>query len=111
MTSRCLRRPKGITTCGSGHTVHKHPAHQAKPSPQQAALRNELIECIRSAMTTLRDRERLILTLRYVEGLKCQKIADILNIGMSAVKMRIHRARLVVRQVSTRICRQFLLVG
>ena len=54
---------------------------------------------------TLRDKERLILTFRYVEGLKYQKIADILNIGMSAVKMRIHRARLVVRQVSTRICR------
>jgi DNA-directed RNA polymerase specialized sigma24 family protein len=43
-----------------------------------------------------------------VEGLEYHTIADILSIGMSAVKMRIHRARLAFRQVFVRICREFL---
>jgi RNA polymerase sigma-70 factor (ECF subfamily) len=77
-------------------------------SPEQSALRNELIECIKDSMMALRDRERLVLTLRDVEGLEYQTIADVLSIGMSAVKMRIHRARLAFRQVFARMCRDFL---
>jgi len=80
-------------------------------SPEQAVLRRELIECIRDTMMALQDCERLILTLRDVQGLEYQKIADILDVGTSAVKMRIHRARLAFRQIFARICEEFLPSG
>lgn len=81
---------------------------QSRISPEQAALRSELIECIRDTMMALREKERLMLTLRDVEGMEYQRIAEILNIGMSAVKMRIHRARLAFRRVFATICREFM---
>ena len=77
-------------------------------SPEQALLQHELVECIQDALMGLRDKERMILTLRDVEEMEYQIIADVLNIGMSAVKMRIHRARLAFRQIFARICKEFL---
>ena len=77
-------------------------------SPEQALLQNELSECIQDALMALRDKERTILTLRDVEEMEYQTIADVLNIRMSAVKMRIHRARVAFRQVFARICKEFM---
>lgn len=88
-----------------------HLTHLGQPwetSPEQAVLRRELLECIRETMMALQARERLLLTLRDVQGLEYQKIADILNISMSALKMRIHRARLAFRQIFARLCEEFL---
>jgi RNA polymerase sigma-70 factor (ECF subfamily) len=84
---------------------------QGEFSPEQVLLQHELGECIRDALMALRDKERTILTLRDVEELEYQTIADVLDIGMSAVKMRIHRARLAFRQVFARICKEFLPVA
>ena len=81
---------------------------QGDRSPEQALLQNELVECIQDALMGLRDKDRTILTLRDVEEMEYQTIADVLDIGMSAVKMRIHRARLAFRQIFARICKEFL---
>jgi RNA polymerase sigma-70 factor (ECF subfamily) len=81
---------------------------QAPITPEESAVHVELVDCIRSTMMSLQDKERLVLTLRDVEGMEYQKIADILDLGMSAVKMRIHRARLAFRQVFASLCRDFL---
>jgi len=81
---------------------------QTPVTPEESAIRGELVDCIRNTMMSLQDKERLVLTLRDVEGMEYQTIASILDMGMSAVKMRIHRARLAFRQVFASLCRDFM---
>jgi len=105
------RRPQRVAADIAEAEEAKYPiriAERAEPTPEQAALRRELIECIRDTMMALRDKERLILTLRDVQGMEYRQIADVLTVRIGAVKMRIHRARLAFQQAFARICREHL---
>ena len=45
-----------------------------------------------------------MLVLRDIEDRPYQEIAEILKLGLSAVKMRIHRARLAFQQALDKVC-------
>jgi RNA polymerase sigma-70 factor (ECF subfamily) len=78
---------------------------QARPlTPEQVALARELKECIESALLDLDAGERAVLVLRELEECSYQEIADMLRIGLSAVKMRIRRARLAFQQLFLQLC-------
>ena len=63
-----------------------------------AVLRKELGEILREAVASLPDEYRAIFTLRDVEGLSNQEVADILGLTLAATKTRLHRARLFLRE-------------
>ena len=44
-------------------------------------------------MEQLQEKERLVLIMRYLDGMSIKQIATILNLGESAVKMRLKRSR------------------
>jgi RNA polymerase sigma-70 factor, ECF subfamily len=73
-------------------------------TPEEAALRRELQRCIAAVLAQLNSVERAIIVLRDFEDRSYQELADSLNIGLSAVKMRIHRARAAFQQLFDRIC-------
>jgi len=73
-------------------------------TPEQAALRRELYACLQAALTNLDPSGRAVLILRDVEGRPYQEIAAGLKLGLSAVKMRIHRARLAFQQLLDQVC-------
>lgn len=73
-------------------------------TPEQAALRRELYACLQAALTRLDPSGRAVLILRDVEGRPYQEIAASLKLGLSAVKMRIHRARLTFQQMLDQVC-------
>lgn len=73
-------------------------------TPEQAALHRELRECLEDTLQQLDLAERAVLVLRDVEGRPYQEIAEVLAVGLSAVKMRIHRARLAFQQLFESIC-------
>jgi RNA polymerase sigma-70 factor, ECF subfamily len=73
-------------------------------TPEEAALRHELQRCIAAVLAQLNSVERAIIVLRDFEDRSYQELADSLNIGISAVKMRIHRARAAFQQLFDRIC-------
>lgn len=54
----------------------------------QANLSGEVQE----AIETLSAKERQILTLKFMSGLTIQEISDVMEIGLSAAKMRLYRA-------------------
>ena len=60
-------------------------------------LRKELARELRNAVASLPEDYRVIFTLREVEGLSNQEVADILGISLAATKTRLHRARLFLR--------------
>ena len=73
-------------------------------TPEANALQRELRRCIEVTLHELDDDGRAALVLRDVEGRSYQEIADSLKVGLSAIKMRIHRARLAFQRVFDRVC-------
>jgi RNA polymerase sigma-70 factor, ECF subfamily len=69
----------------------------AAPQPEEAARRRELTDAVASALGELPMDYRLVLTLRDVEGLSAEETAGILKLSVPAVKSRLHRGRLFLR--------------
>lgn len=61
--------------------------------PEEVLLEEEEKETLNQALTLLPDKYRLTLILRYMEEMTYQEIADTLDISLSAVESRIHRAK------------------
>mgnify|MGYP003576466061 CR=1 FL=1 len=61
-------------------------------------LRKELSGQLREAVAALPEDYRIVFTLRDVEDLSNQEVADILGLTLAATKTRLHRARLFLRE-------------
>lgn len=75
-------------------------AHQFRdwePTPDEIAGKKELVEQVGRALSALPVEYRLVLTLRDVEGLSNEETAKILKLSVAAVKSRLHRGRLFLR--------------
>lgn len=59
---------------------------------------NETRETIQKAVDLLPDKEKVVFLLRDVEGLSTEKVSEILELTLPAVKSRLHRARLFLRK-------------
>lgn len=75
------------------------------PSPEEGARKKELVEQVAKALAKLPVEYRLVLTLRDVEGLSAERSAKILGISVAAVKSRLHRGRLFLRDEFAREAR------
>ena len=53
---------------------------------------------IQKAVDLLPDKEKVVFLLRDVEGLTTEKVSEILEITVPAIKSRLHRARLFLRK-------------
>jgi RNA polymerase sigma-70 factor (ECF subfamily) len=71
-------------------------------SPDQHALDRERSKLIEEAIARLPETYRDVHVLADVEGLSNAEIADLLNISVSAVKSRLHRGRLLMRNALAR---------
>jgi RNA polymerase sigma-70 factor, ECF subfamily len=70
----------------------------ARPLPDENASRAELRASLRAAIDELPPHYRIVLVLRDMEELDTREVAGALDLPESTVKMRLHRARLLVRQ-------------
>ena len=65
--------------------------------PLDKVLNDELLEKINEAIYTLPEKYRLVILLRDIEGFSTAETAQILNLSDANVKVRLHRARLFLR--------------
>jgi len=65
--------------------------------PDEALLSKEVMEVIEAAVNELPVPYRIVVHLRDVEGLTSREVAEVLGLSDSAVKSRLHRARLFLR--------------
>ena len=79
----------------NGH--HHAPVRPWSIEPSQQALDRETHDLIESAIAGLPEIYRDVYVLADVEGLPNADIADILTLSLPAVKSRLHRARLLMR--------------
>jgi RNA polymerase sigma factor (sigma-70 family) len=67
------------------------------PTPEGAALASEARGLIGEALAGLPPRQRIVITLRDVEGCTSQEVCDILEISAANQRVLLHRARASVR--------------
>lgn len=63
------------------------------PTPHQEFEQKELDAAVRKALGSLSKKNRLAITLYYIDGLSQREVANFLGISISAVENRISRAR------------------
>jgi len=66
-------------------------------SPDEAVATKELRSVVRESIDQLPDSYRSVLLLRDIEQHSTEETAELMNISTSAVKTRLHRARLALR--------------
>ncbi len=78
-------------------TIQREPASEGE-NPEEALSRDETRAILESAIDSLAESYRTVFVLRDVEGLSTQETAEMLNLSISAVKSRLLRARLQLRE-------------
>lgn len=73
-------------------------------NPGATAEQSELRRCLERTLAKLDPEARKVIVLRDVEDMSYEEIAGLLKIGLSALKMRIHRARLAAQKLLEQIC-------
>lgn len=73
-------------------------AGDAPRAPDSTVDDRRLRDAIEQALTELPDDMRAVLLLRAFEGMSNQEVAELLDDTVPAVKSRLHRARLLVRE-------------
>jgi RNA polymerase sigma-70 factor (ECF subfamily) len=76
--------------------VNGLPDHST-PSALSEVLRNEAEGRIRRALASLPEKHRVVLILRYYNRMSYSQVADALNLPLSAVRVRIFRAKRSLR--------------
>ena len=67
--------------------------------PEDLLLRAETAECLKSAIASLPENQRAVVTLRDLEGIDAQEICNILSISETNQRVLLHRARTKVRAI------------
>lgn len=87
------RRPKHVSI-----NLGIMPVPDWSSNPERLVIKRELVWCINHTLQQHLSRDhRTILVLREMEQLSYEEIAGVLKISVSAVKSRLHRARLAFR--------------
>ncbi|HZP83358.1 MAG TPA: sigma-70 family RNA polymerase sigma factor [Chthonomonadaceae bacterium] len=73
------------------------PIDEEAPVPDGAGSVVERI-AVREAMARMKPEQRVVLGLRYWEAMSYAEIAEVLNLSLPKVKMRLHRAREAFRK-------------
>jgi RNA polymerase sigma-70 factor (ECF subfamily) len=71
-------------------------------NPEAALLSRETQAILEKAIDALPDQHRSVVVLRDVEGLTNEEVAEIVGESVAAVKSRLHRARMALREELTR---------
>jgi RNA polymerase sigma-70 factor (ECF subfamily) len=104
---RSIRRgvPLGGENSGDRHADLPRPQFiaQWRETPDQIAARRETRQLLMEALDALDEKYRLVFVLRDVEGLSTKEAAESLGITESNVKVRLLRARLMLRERLTRL--------
>ncbi|NIR46343.1 MAG: sigma-70 family RNA polymerase sigma factor [Gemmatimonadetes bacterium] len=73
------------------------PARESDEHPERDAEQRELRERLAEALERLSPEERQALTLKHVDGCSYPEMSELLGASVSALKMRVHRAREALR--------------
>ncbi len=68
-------------------------AASVSPAADESAVANETSQRVRDAVSKLATRDREVIVLHYLVGMRSQDIATVLGLSTNAADVRLHRAR------------------
>jgi len=74
-------------------TVEELPIASAQPSPLTVIQQEEMSTCVQRYVANLSDAYKAVLLLHDADGLTAAEISHMLELTLTTVKMRLHRAR------------------
>jgi len=94
----CARRRRGLKNQAHLPEEAAGQPQATGDTPEHEASDRELRGVLSDALSALSDDQREVLLMRDMEGLSAAEVADSLGIGVDAVKSRLHRARVALRE-------------
>lgn len=94
----CVRKRRGLKNRPFAPEEAAPAAVDEGPDPERLTEGRELRDMVREALDGLSEDHRDVLVLRDVEGLTAPEAAEVLGIGIDALKSRLHRARGALRE-------------
>lgn len=79
-------------------------ADRDRPSPLTVIQQNEMSDCVQRYVANLSDPYKAVLLFHDVDGLTADEISHLLQLPLSTVKMRLHRARQQLRDALNNAC-------
>ena len=76
-----------------GADLESFPLEAHSPSVEATAIREEMSACVREFVERLPETYRTVMLLSELEGFRNAEIAEILEVSLDTVKIRLHRAR------------------
>lgn len=73
----------------------------AMGGPAELTVARDVVRILNAALGRMDPDERLAVVLRDVERLSMREVAEVLDVGLSAAKMRVHRGRASLRVLVT----------
>lgn len=89
--------PARFRPAGEPYPGHWWEFQPAWPNPEQGLLGTEVRALLAEALAALPDRQRLVITLRDVEGYTAEEVCELLEISAANQRVLLHRARAFVR--------------
>jgi RNA polymerase sigma-70 factor, ECF subfamily len=83
---------------------HATEEHSRLPLADRVLVRREMNQCIRQLVDGLQTHYRDVITLSDIDGLRNAEIADRLGVSVDTVKIRLHRARGMLRKAMETRC-------
>ncbi|GAC1377877.1 MAG: sigma-70 family RNA polymerase sigma factor [Ktedonobacteraceae bacterium] len=98
--------PLSKTNATSSHEEMNalHLQASTEAGPEEKVIQTELRDCINRVLQKLDREQARLLLMRDFNDLSYDEIAKSLEAGLSAVKMRIHRARLSFQEIFSQFC-------
>lgn len=92
--SFCIKARRGVRPTSTLEANQPDPA----PPPDVQVQARQIGEALATAIRSLPAEQREVLVLRDVEGLSANEAAEVMGIEVGALKSRLHRARMALRE-------------
>lgn len=92
------RRTQSLDERGGDDLQRVREVADPKGSAEDLAERRDTARIVREAVQSLPDEQRTAVILHRFHGLSYEELADVLEISLPAVKSRLHRAKLALKE-------------
>jgi len=88
----CRNRISKLARKREGREAYQKQVGEEEAAHVEVTKSSLLAEQVESSMNKMKEKEREILVMKFTTGMTIQEISEVMDIGLSAAKMRLYRA-------------------